>query len=87
MQFAVDIEPEVRVETPYELPLWIIISAIVAGVLLLGIIILILWKVSPRWHRGVSGLAHAHFGVEKLATCALSQPQKPRSSRRLALTN
>ncbi|XP_051925586.1 integrin alpha-3b isoform X2 [Hippocampus zosterae] len=42
--FAVDIEPEARVETPYELPLWIIISAIVAGVLLLGIIILILWK-------------------------------------------
>lgn len=32
-------------ETPYELPLWIIISAVVAGVLLLGIIILIMWKV------------------------------------------
>ncbi|KAM9772783.1 integrin alpha-3b isoform 1-T1 [Syngnathus typhle] len=42
--FTVDIEPEARVETPDELPLWIIISAIVAGVLLLGIIILILWK-------------------------------------------
>ncbi|XP_077406914.1 integrin alpha-3b isoform X2 [Vanacampus margaritifer] len=42
--FTVDIEPEARVETPYELPLWIIISAVVAGVLLLGIIILILWK-------------------------------------------
>ncbi|XP_061665533.1 integrin alpha-3b [Syngnathoides biaculeatus] len=42
--FTVDIEPVERVETPYELPLWIIISAIVAGVLLLGIIILILWK-------------------------------------------
>lgn len=33
------------VETPYELPLWIIISAVVAGIVLLGIIILILWKV------------------------------------------
>lgn len=33
------------VEVPYELPLWIIISAAVAGILLLGIIILILWKV------------------------------------------
>nr|XP_061807375.1 integrin alpha-3-like [Nerophis lumbriciformis] len=44
IMFAVDIEPVERVETPYELPLWIIISAIVAGVLLLGIIILILWK-------------------------------------------
>ncbi|XP_077482885.1 integrin alpha-3b [Stigmatopora argus] len=42
--FTVHIEPVERVETPYELPLWIIISAIVAGVLLLGIIILILWK-------------------------------------------
>ncbi|XP_061564634.1 integrin alpha-3b [Cololabis saira] len=42
--FTVDIEPEEGVETPYELPLWIIISAAVAGILLLGIIILILWK-------------------------------------------
>ncbi|KAM6897820.1 integrin alpha-3b [Xenentodon cancila] len=42
--FTVDIEPEKGVETPYELPLWIIISAAVAGILLLGIIILILWK-------------------------------------------
>ncbi|XP_054877209.1 integrin alpha-3b [Poeciliopsis prolifica] len=42
--FRVDIEPEESVEIPYELPLWIIISAAVAGLLLLGIIILILWK-------------------------------------------
>ncbi|KAM9336229.1 integrin alpha-3b [Symphorus nematophorus] len=42
--FTVEIEPVEGVETPYELPLWIIISAVVAGVLLLGIIILILWK-------------------------------------------
>ncbi|KAK2820761.1 hypothetical protein Q5P01_023720 [Channa striata] len=42
--FTVEIEPLVGVEIPYELPLWIIISAVVAGVLLLGIIILILWK-------------------------------------------
>lgn len=35
-----------EVTEPYELPLWIIISAAVAGILLLGIIILILWKVS-----------------------------------------
>lgn len=32
-------------ETPYEVPLWIIIVAAVAGILLLGIISLILWKV------------------------------------------
>ncbi|XP_070707377.1 integrin alpha-3b [Pempheris klunzingeri] len=43
-KFTVEIEPVEGVETPYELPLWIIISAAVAGILLLGIIILILWK-------------------------------------------
>ncbi|KAM3592384.1 uncharacterized protein V6R79_017677 [Siganus canaliculatus] len=42
--FTVEIEPVEGVEVPYELPLWIIISAAVAGILLLGIIILILWK-------------------------------------------
>lgn len=42
--FTVEIEPVEGTEVPYELPLWIIISAIVAGVLLLGIIIVILWK-------------------------------------------
>lgn len=45
MQFTVEIEPVEGVEIPYELPLWIIISAAVAGILLLGIIIFILWKV------------------------------------------
>lgn len=44
----VEIEPEEEVETPYELPLWIIISSAVAGIVLLGIIILILWKVRPH---------------------------------------
>uniref|UniRef100_A0A7N8XW53 Integrin, alpha 3b n=1 Tax=Mastacembelus armatus TaxID=205130 RepID=A0A7N8XW53_9TELE len=43
-RFTVEIEPVLRVETPSELPLWIIISAVVAGILLLGIIIIILWK-------------------------------------------
>ncbi|XP_047464727.1 integrin alpha-3b isoform X2 [Mugil cephalus] len=43
-EFKVEVEPVEGVETPYELPLWIIISAVVAGVVLLGIIILILWK-------------------------------------------
>ncbi|XP_069373483.1 integrin alpha-3b isoform X2 [Paralichthys olivaceus] len=42
--FTVEIEPEEGGEIPYELPLWIIILAAVAGILLLGIIILILWK-------------------------------------------
>ncbi|XP_074518763.1 integrin alpha-3b [Halichoeres trimaculatus] len=43
--FLVEIDPVESVEVPYELPLWIIISAIVAGVLLLGIIIIVLWKL------------------------------------------
>ncbi|XP_069012001.1 integrin alpha-3b isoform X1 [Embiotoca jacksoni] len=43
--FTVEIDPVEGVETPHELPLWIIISAAVAGILLLGIIIVILWKL------------------------------------------
>lgn len=42
--FTVDIDPVEGVEIPHELPLWIIISAAVAGIVLLGIIIVILWK-------------------------------------------
>lgn len=43
-EFILDIDPVVGEETPYEVPLWIIILAAVAGILLLGIISLILWK-------------------------------------------
>uniref|UniRef100_A0A8C5EVU7 Integrin alpha-2 domain-containing protein n=1 Tax=Gouania willdenowi TaxID=441366 RepID=A0A8C5EVU7_GOUWI len=42
--FNVEIDPVEGVELLYELPLWIIISAAVAGVVLLGIIIVIMWK-------------------------------------------
>ncbi|KAG7492422.1 hypothetical protein MATL_G00014280 [Megalops atlanticus] len=42
--FSLDIDPVLGKDTPYEVPLWIIILAGVAGVLLLGLIILILWK-------------------------------------------
>ncbi|KAJ8365029.1 hypothetical protein SKAU_G00138600 [Synaphobranchus kaupii] len=42
--FTLDIDPVLGQDTPYEVPLWIIILAGVAGVLLLGLIILILWK-------------------------------------------
>ncbi|XP_017274060.1 integrin alpha-3b [Kryptolebias marmoratus] len=42
--FTVEIEPEEEAEIPYELPLWIIISSAVAGIVLLAIIILIMWK-------------------------------------------
>ncbi|XP_051968870.1 integrin alpha-3b [Xyrauchen texanus] len=43
-KFLVNIDPVLGEETPYEVPLWIIIVAAVAGILLLGIISLILWK-------------------------------------------
>ncbi|KAJ8384194.1 hypothetical protein AAFF_G00207420 [Aldrovandia affinis] len=42
--FTLDIDPVLGKDTPYEVPLWIIILAGVAGVLLLALIILILWK-------------------------------------------
>ncbi|KAG1954636.1 integrin alpha-3b isoform X2 [Pimephales promelas] len=42
--FSVNIDPVLGEEMPYEVPLWIIIVAAVAGILLLGIISLILWK-------------------------------------------
>ncbi|CAM4707082.1 unnamed protein product [Leuciscus chuanchicus] len=43
-EFSVNIDPVLGEEMPYEVPLWIIIVAAVAGILLLGIISLILWK-------------------------------------------
>ncbi|KAM3859578.1 integrin alpha-3b [Diretmus argenteus] len=43
-EFTVNIDPVFGEETPYEVPLWIIIVAAVAGILLLGVISLILWK-------------------------------------------
>ncbi|TRY89928.1 hypothetical protein DNTS_000392 [Danionella cerebrum] len=43
-EFTVNVDPVLGEEKPYEVPLWIIIVAAVAGILLLGIISLILWK-------------------------------------------
>ncbi|KAF4085336.1 hypothetical protein AMELA_G00116920 [Ameiurus melas] len=43
-EFVVNIDPVPGEETPYNVPLWIYIIAGVAGILLLGIISLILWK-------------------------------------------
>ncbi|KAJ7984938.1 hypothetical protein DPEC_G00359940 [Dallia pectoralis] len=43
-EFRVDIDPVLGVEQPYEVPLWIIIVAVAAGILLLGVISIILWK-------------------------------------------
>ncbi|XP_010892798.2 integrin alpha-3b [Esox lucius] len=43
-EFRIDIDPVLGVEQPYEVPLWIIIVAVLAGILLLGVISIILWK-------------------------------------------
>uniref|UniRef100_A0A8C9R1I2 Integrin, alpha 3b n=1 Tax=Scleropages formosus TaxID=113540 RepID=A0A8C9R1I2_SCLFO len=43
-EFTLDIDPNLGVEKKYEAPLWIIILAALAGALLLGLIVLILWK-------------------------------------------
>lgn len=59
LQFSVEIDPVEGVEVAYELPLWIIISAAVAGIVLLGIIILILWKVRLPV---TTALITLHFG-------------------------
>lgn len=44
-QFSLDIDPELMEEKVSSAPLWVIILAVLAGVLLLGLIVLILWKV------------------------------------------
>uniref|UniRef100_A0A8C4SZM7 Integrin, alpha 3b n=1 Tax=Erpetoichthys calabaricus TaxID=27687 RepID=A0A8C4SZM7_ERPCA len=41
---SLNIDSEIAEEKPYEIELWIIIVAVLAGVLLLGLIILLLWK-------------------------------------------
>uniref|UniRef100_A0A8C4T1I5 Integrin, alpha 3b n=1 Tax=Erpetoichthys calabaricus TaxID=27687 RepID=A0A8C4T1I5_ERPCA len=44
LQLSLNIDSEIAEEKPYEIELWIIIVAVLAGVLLLGLIILLLWK-------------------------------------------
>ncbi|KAK1798382.1 hypothetical protein P4O66_007844 [Electrophorus voltai] len=59
--FSVKITPAGQHETAYEVPLWIVIVSVLAGVVLLGLIILLLWKCGlfrralsfrtmPRYH-------------------------------------
>nr|XP_055049279.1 integrin alpha-3 isoform X2 [Misgurnus anguillicaudatus]XP_055049282.1 integrin alpha-3 isoform X2 [Misgurnus anguillicaudatus] len=43
-EFTVAIDPAVTEDLPYEAPLWIIIVSVLAGVLLLGLIVILLWK-------------------------------------------
>ncbi|XP_010872704.2 integrin alpha-3 [Esox lucius] len=42
-EFTLNIDPELSEEAPYQIPLWIIIVSVIAGVLLLGFIIALLW--------------------------------------------
>ncbi|KAM4031810.1 integrin alpha-3 isoform 2-T2 [Anomaloglossus baeobatrachus] len=44
VSFSVTIDSELVEPPPAELPLWVIIVSVVSGILLLGIIIIILWK-------------------------------------------
>uniref|UniRef100_A0A8C4SYM2 Integrin, alpha 3b n=1 Tax=Erpetoichthys calabaricus TaxID=27687 RepID=A0A8C4SYM2_ERPCA len=44
LELSLNIDSEIAEEKPYEIELWIIIVAVLAGVLLLGLIILLLWK-------------------------------------------
>lgn len=43
-KFTVDIYPAGSEELPYEMPLWIIIVSVLAGVILLSLIVIFLWK-------------------------------------------
>lgn len=42
--FSVDIDSELKEETPTEIQLWVVLVSVGAGLLLLGLIILLLWK-------------------------------------------
>lgn len=43
-EFTVEIDPAVAEELPYEAPLWIIIVSVLSGVVMLGVIVILLWK-------------------------------------------
>uniref|UniRef100_A0A8C5PYF2 Integrin subunit alpha 3 n=1 Tax=Leptobrachium leishanense TaxID=445787 RepID=A0A8C5PYF2_9ANUR len=61
--FSVSIDSELVEPPPAELPLWLIIVSVVSGVLLLGIIILLLWKVGFFHRVGYYRLAQTHYAV------------------------
>ncbi|KAF7239724.1 Integrin alpha-3 [Varanus komodoensis] len=61
VQFTVDIDSELSEEQPAEIELWLVLVAVAAGLLLLGLIILALWKcnffkrtryyrIMPKYH-------------------------------------
>ncbi|OPJ74598.1 hypothetical protein AV530_001433 [Patagioenas fasciata monilis] len=44
VRFSVDVDSELTEEQPPEIALWLVLVAVAAGLLLLGLIILLLWK-------------------------------------------
>ncbi|KAM9296268.1 integrin alpha-3 [Gastrophryne carolinensis] len=61
--FSVSIDSELVELPPAELPLWVIIVSVVSGVLLLGIIILLLWKVGFFHRVRHYRLRQTHYAV------------------------
>ncbi|KAM4691930.1 integrin alpha-3 [Rhinophrynus dorsalis] len=62
-EFSVSIYSELVEPPPAELPLWLIIVSVVSGILLLGIIIILLWKVGFFHRVGYYNLAQTHYAV------------------------
>lgn len=60
-QVSVMIYPEHGVTDQYWIPWWIILIAILAGVLLLALLVLMLWKVIHQISNGLSLLFHCVF--------------------------
>ncbi|NXY25023.1 ITA3 protein, partial [Atrichornis clamosus] len=61
VRFSVDVDSELQEEQPAEIALWLVLVAVAAGLLLLGLIILLLWKcdffqrtryyrIMPKYH-------------------------------------
>ncbi|XP_030364250.1 integrin alpha-3 isoform X1 [Strigops habroptila] len=61
VRFSVDVDSELMEEQPAEIALWLVLVAVAAGLLLLGLIILLLWKcdffqrtryyrIMPKYH-------------------------------------
>ncbi|CAM9846145.1 unnamed protein product [Bubo scandiacus] len=61
VRFSVDVDSELTEEQPAEIALWLVLVAVAAGLLLLGLIILLLWKcdffqrtryyrIMPKYH-------------------------------------
>lgn len=75
-QFSVDIDSELVEDLPAEIELWLVLVAVSAGLLLLGLIILLLWKVrTPDHHWDFhSGTSHQQTLASPPFTPFLTSP-------------